>query len=228
MRGLFFTRAHILSSVDKHISNRRGRKRKETKHHLAQEERPSYGGKEIFNILHREGIEHALLTDIFSLYEEGFFSTTSSVGKKIVWYRENEQISDSYNKLRRISLEEHSIRVAENCYVDTKISRDQRAYVSLFGLLHDAGKSAELCEKYAPDEKGHERASALIIEVLFEGTPYEGLGKIISADLRKIADSKRLGKKVFEELSFYGASLHAADTLAREQELKLLEQKEYA
>lgn len=216
----FFIRASILQQVDGHIMS----KRESMLGGEAKEDKALTLGKstgDVFSRLVYLGIEPNLVKKLFEYFNQFEFQFTSSVGQRTVWASVSEQ--NSYDLLREIDLYDHTLRVVENCLNDPRVEENQRPIVGLFALLHDTGKSQNLCDYFGIEYgDGHERASAEFIEIILHDTPYQELGVRFAQDLMQLHRAKNEGGG-YKKLSFFGASLHRADALAREQELRKIE-----
>lgn len=213
-----FTRASILSHIDGHIAQRR--KSPVLKKTTTEVPSLSSVGRDVFSELIRHDIDSALVGGLKDYFERFDFKFTSSVGKKIEWYAVIEE--NGYDILRDVNLYDHTIRVARNALEDKNTEENQRGLVGLFALLHDAGKSEELCRYFGiAYGMGHEKAGAEFIEIFLHGTDYEALGRKFSGDLIKLHHAKNKNKG-YQELTFYGEALHRADSLARKQEIEIL------
>jgi len=217
----FFTRAKILSQVDNHIASRRY---SSSHQQDGNKKLPKETYSDIFFLLSDMGIDRKLVDKIYSYFIQFDFKYQSSVGQKINFL--DKAVFDTYDKLRTVSLYDHTLRVVSNALNDKEVEVGQRHLVGLFALLHDTGKSEKLCDYFGIKfGDGHERASAEFIQIILHQTPYENLGKMFSEELVLIFDVKNKNKP-FEKLGFYGAALHRSDALAREQELKIYEEKQ--
>lgn len=220
MKGDFFIRASILHLVDTHISGARGLST-ERKQSIPQHIEFPEGS--VFQALQRCGVHAEILGKIYDLYEKFNFRQVSSVGEKIRWYAKSDH-ERIYDLLREVNLYDHCVRVAQNALLDEEIAAEQRKMVALFGLLHDIGKSKELCAHYGVDADRHELAGAELIEALLSETAYEKAGELFSEDLRRIAAARDEG---YQPLGMYGERMHHADKLAREQELRMIQRRRH-
>jgi len=218
MSGQFFVRAKTLSIVDNFIALEREKNVRIAP--MQKTHSQSYPAGSIFGMLAKKGIHENILSKIYDAFERFEFSNTPSVGEGIEWYNKNPKTS-VYDALKKITLDSHSVRVAENALFNKEIDIDQRSYVSLFGLVHDIGKSSKMCDFYGVHSRSHELASSELIEILFSNSEYETLGKNFSKELLMLDEVKH-GDIPYKEFGFYGKALHEADALAREQELKTL------
>lgn len=113
----------------------------------------------------------------------------------------------------KISLLSHTFNVA---YEILQLEEDSQInmILILFALLHDVGKSNDLCAFYGIPMGEHEYRSACYTDILYGETGVEHL-KLISECLRLGADDKN-------KYLFYTERLSLADSLARKKEKELL------
>ena len=140
------------------------------------------------------------------------FNKTPSVENDRIKYLDNKEAKRAKH-LSKISLFQHLENVEK--VIDENLDiKNPNDYINLkiLALLHDAGKSKELRKKYnIKDNVSHEKASYLYANKILKDTYFEHLSK----DL----DEKN------KDNSYYFNFLARADKIAREKELKKLEQQ---
>jgi len=149
----------------------------------------------------------AILKKIKKEFKELNFDKTPSVETEKIKYADNQkEIVERAEKLSQISLYHHTLNVEKVIDQEMEIKNiNDYIILKLLALLHDAGKSKLLRQKYnLPDNISHEEASFLYATKILEHTSFNYVPIYLKKD------------------TYHLKFLQNADKIAREKELKTL------
>ena len=118
-----------------------------------------------------------------------------------------------YKNPSKISIYEHTMNVAKCIIDDTTLSFEDKRVALLYALLHDIGKSKNICDKYNINvHRGHEHASAQYIQKALAN--YSSYSNIFTGIVDYLSN-KNAGNR---NKSYYAKILEKCDQKARELE----------
>ncbi|WP_456470006.1 hypothetical protein [Caminibacter sp.] len=155
-----------------------------------------------------------LIDRIKKEYLELKFDKTPSVEVDRIRYENNQKIVQRAKLLSKINLYQHIINVERFIEEDLNLKNiNDYVIIRLLAVLHDAGKSKLLRNKYKiPHDIPHEKASYIYAAKILKDTSFEYVPEYLIKD------------------TYYLTFLHNADKIAREKELlqlKTLEDKDF-